>query len=520
MLGASEGPVTEGLPELLKGLMSPGAYPHPVRAVQLIETHVSWVLLTGEFAYKIKRPVQYAFIDLRCEERRAHFCHEELRLNRRFAPELYVEVCVIREQGGQATLLGSGRVIEHAVRMRQFDREEELDRLLAAGRIEAQELSAFGASLAGIHACVSVTSGSGTRGRPEKIRVQVQENLEECIQAAAVFGTGEELASLREPMARQLEQLAPHMARRLEEGFVRECHGDLHSRNIVRRKGRLLAFDCMEFEPEFRWIDVAEEIAFLVADLQAQDFRSAGHAFLCGYLSASGDYESVRLLELYKAHRALERAKVVALSTEKDTRLYHGYVRTARESLEPKHPRLILMSGLSGSGKTWLASRLAPQLNAIHIRSDVERKRHAGLAPTARAGAPPEQGLYSATATTQVHECLAQAATHVLAGGYTLIVDASFNRRQERERFRNLAATCGVQLQLVRCQAPEATLRKRIQSRAASARDASDADLAVLQWQQQHAEVIDPGEGIDVLDVQASDEVHPSIGELARSLGG
>lgn len=512
--------MSHGLPESFRNLLSPGAYPHPVRAVQLIETHVSWVLLTGEFAYKIKRPVQYAFIDLRSEERRAYFCHEELRLNRRFAPELYLGVCVVRERDGRASFCDTGRVIEHAVRMRQFDREEELDRLLASGRIEAQELAAFGGSLAETHTSVAVAARNGTRGRPETIRAQVRENLEECIDAAAVFGTSKELVSLREPISRRLEQLSAHMARRLEEGSVRECHGDLHSRNIVRREGRLLAFDCMEFEPAFRWIDVAEEIAFLVADLEAQEFRSAGHAFLCGYLSKSGDYESVRLLDLYKAHRALVRAKVVALSAEKNPHLYRGYVRTARESLEPKHPRLILMSGLSGSGKTWLASRLAPQLNAIHIRSDVERKRQAGLAPTARSRAAPEQGLYSPVVTTQVYERLAQAATHVLAGGYTIIVDATFNRREERERFRSLAATCGVPLQLVRCRAPEAILRRRIQERAARGNDASEADLSVLQWQQQHAEVIDPGEGIEVIDVQTTDEVQPSAGELARSLGG
>jgi len=150
----------------------------------------------------------------------------------------------------------------------------------------------------------------------------------------------------------------------------------------------------------------------------------------------------------------------------------------------------------------------------------VERKRQAGLRPTARSGAAPERGLYSPAATTQVYERLAQAAMHVLTGGYTLIMDATFNRREERERFRDLAAACGVPLQLVRCQAPDATLRKRIQSRAARASDASDADLAVLQWQQQHAEAIDSGEGIEVIDVQTTDEVQPSIGELARSLGG
>jgi hypothetical protein len=285
----------------------------------------------------------------------------------------------------------------------------------------------------------------------------------------------------------------------------------------------------MEFEPAFRWIDVTEEIAFLVADLDAQDFRSAGHAFLCGYLAESGDYEGVRLLNLYKTHRALVRAKVSALSAseakagsqerEQATRLFRGYLRTASESLGSMRPRLILMSGLSGSGKTWLAQRLAPMLNAAHIRSDLERKRQAGLAPTSRSGYGPEQGLYSRATTEQVYERLAGAAAHVLAGGYTAIVDATFNRRAERERLRRLAASYGVQLQLVRCQAPEATLRQRIEERAARGNDASDADLSVLQWQQQHAEPIDPGEEIDVLDVQSTQETRPSIDELARLLG-
>jgi uncharacterized protein len=512
--------VSHGLPEIFQDLLSPGAYPHPVRAVQLIETHVSWVLLTGELAYKIKRPVQYPFIDLRSEERRAHFCHEELRLNRRFAPELYLDVCVIREQGGHASFHGAGRIIEHAVRMMQFNREEELDRLLRSARIEAGELDDFGASLARIHASLEAASPDGILGRPESIRAQMLENLKQCIEAAAVFGAGHELTALRLPMSQRLEQLAPQMARRLRKGFVRECHGDLHSRNIVRRHGRLIAFDCMEFEPAFRWIDVAEEVAFLVADLAAQDFRGAGHAFLRGYLSASGDFESLRLLDLYQAHRALVRAKVAALSAGKDTPLYRGYVRTAREALQPKAPRLILMSGLSGSGKTWLASRLAPKLKAVHLRSDVERKRLAGLAPAARSGSASGEGLYSEATTARTYECLAQAAEHVLSGGYTVIVDATFNRRQERERFRSLAAACGVALQLVQCRAPQATLRKRIEKRAAEGRDASEADLAVLQWQLRHAEAIDPGEAIEVIDVRTADEIQPSIDSLARSLGG
>jgi predicted kinase len=284
----------------------------------------------------------------------------------------------------------------------------------------------------------------------------------------------------------------------------------------------------MEFEPAFRWIDVADELAFLCSDLDARGFPAHEHAFLGGYLDASGDFEALRLIGLYKAHRALIRAKVTALgvepesaSTERERAACHcrAYIRSARAALSPHHPRLILMSGLSGSGKTWLASRLAPRLGAIHVRSDVERKRGAGIEPSRRSGAAPEQGLYAASKTAQVYETLLAAAGHALAGGYTVIVDATFNRRADRELFRELAGRRGVPLQLLRCEAPESVLRHRIGERAAQARDASDADLDVLQWQQQHAEAIDPGEALEVIEVRTADPFEPSIGELVRRLG-
>lgn len=497
----------EGLPQHLQPLLQPEAYPHPVSAVQLVETHVSWVLLTGEFAYKIKRPVKYAFVDLSSRERRAFYCAEELRLNRRFASELYRDICAITLVDGKARIGGEGEPIEHAVRMRQFDRADELDRLLAAGRITPEELDAFGRNLADIHESLPVAGEGDEWGSFPVVQRVLTGNIEECGKSPVVI-------ALKEPFLTLLRGAEPLITARRRAGRVRECHGDLHSRNVVRYEGRLIAFDCMEFEPAFRWIDVAEEVAFLVADLQAQGFRTHAHAFLTGYLARSGDYGMCRVFALYAAHRALVRAKVAALAHQEDR--HQTYANTAREWLAPKKPVLLLMYGLSGCGKTWLAERLAPHLDAVHLRSDVERKRLAGIAEQARSGSGLQEGLYAQSVSAQVYERLAQCARDALAGGFNVIVDATFQRRDDRARFRELAAELGVPVRLIHCHAPAHVLEQRISERAQKGKDASEADLSVLQWQREHIEPFDAAENIPAIDADTTDpEV---LGIVLRSL--
>lgn len=521
MAGAASADRATAFPERLKALLGPGAYPHPVERVELIETHVSWVLLTGELAYKIKRPVRYPFVDQSVLERRTFLCQEEVRLNRRFAPQLYLGLSTIREVDGQARLdPARGEVIEWAVRMRQFRREEELDRLLLAGRIEPEALEAFGRDLAMIHAGLPVAAA----GEAPDACGLLLENLAECTQAARLLGRADDVAALKDPLQARLAALAPVMSGRLAAGRVRECHGDLHSRNIVRQGTHLVAFDCLEFAPALRLIDVADEMAFLLMDLDAQSCPLHAQAFLGGYLAHSGDYQACRVLDLYKAHRALVRAKVAALSAagapaEKSTdwqRQLERYVACARQALKPRRPRLILMSGLSGSGKTWVARRLAPMLGAVHLRSDLERKRLAGLPERACSGSRLEADLYSREASTRVYERLARCAGDVLAGGYTVIVDATFQRREQRAAFRSIAAEHPALI--IHCHAPPDVLEQRILKRRAAGTDASEADLAVLHWQQAQVEPTGPDEGFAVMDVATTGD--RAIDELARQLHG
>jgi len=520
------------LPEHLAALMQPRAYPHPVSGVTLVETHVSWILLTGEVAYKIKRPVCFPFLDLRSLERRAFFCNEELRLNRRFAPQLYREVCPIVRVAGEARLDGEGEPIEYAVRMRQFPRENELDNLLAHGRIAAQELADFGADLAAIHSALPVAEPPAPWGDPQAIRDAISNNFEECVQASAVFDGASAVRILRARLDQFLQAATPWMFDRREDGRVRECHGDLHAANIVRLESKLVPFDCLEFAASFRWIDVADEIAFLLADLDARGFPRHEQAFLGGYLGHSGDYQACRLLPLYKAHRALIRAKVnalrqrsavesgagVASADDGNLQAYRAYLDCAGRALSRKAPLLVLISGLSGSGKTWLAERLAPGLGAVHLRSDIERKRLAGLDEGARTGSALGEGVYCEGFTARVYAHLVTAAHDILCGGYIAVVDATFSRREVRDAFRKLAFRLNVPACLIHCHASHEVLRSRIVERERQGRDASEADLTVLEWQQEHWEPIAAQEHWTVIAVTTADVDLAELEQHIRSL--
>lgn len=525
--------MSASLPGAFEGLLEPSAYPHRINGVELVTTHVSWVLLAGDYAYKIKRPVRYPFVNLTSLERRRFLCEEELRLNRRFAPDLYIDVCrVVRANGTTQFVVpdvastrssepNAEEILDYAVRMRRFSRAEELDRLLDSHRIEPHELEAFGRELAQMHARLPAAPTPSLWGSPEEVHAQLLRNLLECAEAAAVFGSSGEILALRYPLQARLGAVESWLAARCSNGRIRECHGDLHSRNIVRIRGRLVAFDCLEYEPALRWIDTADEVAFLASDLKARGRPLHAQAFRGGYLAESGDYAACRVLSLYEAHRALVRAKVAALSAAQNgeagakdaLRQEHlRLVRVAAGALAPRIPRLLLMSGLSGSGKTWLARQLTERLSAVHLRSDVERKRAAGLRELAPSHSRPGADLYSAEATAALYDHLAQATEDVLAGSIATVVDATFLERAQRTRFVELAARRCVPLHLILCEAPEPVLRARITERSRSRRDPSEADLAVLAWQLKRIEAPIPKEGIRVIRV---DTARPDAFDLA-----
>jgi uncharacterized protein len=511
-----------GLPAGLAGLLHPQAYPHAVHDIVLVETPISWVLLTGEFAYKIKRPVRYPFVDLRSRQRRAFLCQEEVRLNRRFAADLYLGTSPICLEGTILRVGGAGEPIETAVRMRQFDRSEELDRLLEDDRVDPAQLAGFGEELADIHSTMPIARAADPWGQPDAVAELLRRNLEECIEAIRGLNTRFDAAAGRAALDERLEAARDWLAERRSGAHVRECHGDLHCGNIVRLSARLTPFDCIEFEPAFRWIDVADEIGFVIADMEARGRALHAHAFLSGYLERSGDYGACTHLGLYKAHRSWVRAKVEALRAQnapEGTEASRArqqccrYLECAPRFLAPRRGALILMYGLSGSGKTWLARRLAPELSAVHLRSDIERNR-----PSVRHGADSDgTNTYADEQRRRIYLHLAESAKRVIEGGYTVLVDATFQSRQDRALFRDLACELKIEPIVIHCQAPDTILVQRIQQRAVQGGDRSQATVEVLHQQQRSVEAITPAEGLRVIEAMTTDP--NTLASIVRQLG-
>ncbi|MEW6690372.1 MAG: AAA family ATPase, partial [Pseudomonadota bacterium] len=487
---------------LIAALRDPTRYPHPVQEVEVVETHISWVLLAGEYAYKLKKPVRLAFLDFSTLEARKRFCEEELRLNRRTAPGLYLEVVPIVQGAGGPALGGAGEAIEYALKMRRFADRALADRMAREGALGAAEADAIAASLAAFHASLPRAGPGDAFGSAAQVSAQARDNFEQIAALDAAAAAAAPFERLRAWTAREGARLGPAFEARRAAGCVRECHGDLHLGNIAFEGGRALPFDCIEFDPMLRWIDVASEVAFLVMDLRAHALDGLAARLLNAWLEAGGDYDAVRVLRYYSVYRAMVRAKIACI--RRDAREYRRYLDLAEALSRPARPALVLMHGVSGSGKTTLAQALLERFGAVRVRSDIERKRLHGLAPLARAGTGLASGIYDAEAGERTYARLAALARAILEAGYPAIVDAAFLRREQRERFARLAQDLEAGFVIAACSAPEETLLERVAGREARARDASDAGIAVLEhqiatWQplaageREHAVAVDTG---------------------------
>ena len=499
-------------PLAIQELLRPEAFPHAVTRLELRETHISWVVLTGPYAYKVKKPVKFDFIDASTLERRRQLCEEELRLNRRLAPELYIRVVPITRQDGRVVVCGSGDVLEYAVQMQQFDAAAELPQLLARCDVSAAEIAAFGESLARFHLQAPTAPASDVPQKTEQMYDSVLGNLAQLLTHLGPFAPAPELGRLVDWTHDTAHALDPTFQMRERGGFVREGHGDLHAANIARWHGRLVAFDCIEFDPRLRWIDVMNDVAFLVMDLVSRQRADLAFLLLSRYLEITGDYEGVRVLPFYAVYRALVRAKVDAITAESvpareaelRARLRHR-VRAAAGWMTPRQPTLILMHGPSGSGKSWMSERLVPEVRAVRIRSDLERKRLAGIGATASAAAAVRQGIYSAEFSHRTYSRVADCAEYCLSAGLNVIVDAAFLEAADREIFRTLARHMGAGFLIVSCQADSISLAAHILERSARRDDTSDATLAVLDKQLREIQPFEASEQECVIPIEVTE---------------
>lgn len=512
----------EGEPTLLAALRRADCYPHPVNDVRVIETHISWILLTGSWAYKIKKPVNLGFLDFTTLESRRHFCEQELQLNRRLAARIYEAVVEIRGTPDRPIVEGPGPVLDYAVKMREFAQEALASNMLSRGKFTAHHVDLLTRTVADFHAAAERAGATSPFGTPETVLQPALQNFEAlapCLEdtdRTTLQGlrgwTEGEYAKRREAFA----------ARR--NGHVRECHGDLHLRNIAVLDGRPVAFDCIEFDDRLRWIDVMSEVAFVMMDFEDRGSRDFAWRFLNGYLEATGDYAGLQVLRFYLVYRALVRAKVHALRARQSgiehaerQRLDHvvrEYLKLAAHFAAPFASALIITHGLSGSGKTSATQSLLERAGAVRVRSDIERKRLHGLSALARSESSPGAGIYTKAATVATYDRLRHLAAAIVEAGYLAVVDAAFLKRSERDAFRGAAATLGVPFLILAFDAPEATLRERVARRLGSGADASEADLAVLERQLAGHDPIAADEMPDTIHVNTQESLSSAPWEI------
>jgi aminoglycoside phosphotransferase family enzyme/predicted kinase len=515
--------MTDTLHNLVTALQQPELFPHPVTRFAVIETHISIILLTGTYAYKFKKPVNFGFLDFSTLARRRHFCAEELRLNRRLAPELYLEVVPVT---AGPRLGADGEAIEYAVRMREFEQTAQFDRMLDAGQLGPAHMDALALRIAAFHASVAVAGPESTYGRPVAVQAPVDENFSQVLECMQDAGERDRLAPLQDWARQAVQRLQPLLQARKDDGFIRECHGDLHLRNVALVDDVPVAFDCIEFNDNLRWIDIISEVAFMVMDLDQRGQSGLASRFLNTWLEHSGDYAGLSLLRYYLVYRAMVRAKVDCLrahqpdvdTAERSAILqeYHAYLALGERYTRPYPPALLLMHGLSGSGKTTISQFLLENLPAIRMRSDIERKRLHGLAGDARTGAGIAEGIYDHAANERTYRRLAELSGTVLDAGHSVIIDAAFLQQVQRTPFIELARARGVRCFIIDCQAPESELRRRIATRQRSRQDASEAGIEVLENQLRDYQQLDTStSGAEIL-VAGSDA--PALDGLMASL--
>lgn len=489
-------------------LLDPAAYAHVPRRVTLVETHISWVFLADDLVFKVKKPVDFGFLDYSTLARRKHWCEEEVRLNRRLCPDAYLGVEPIVEQSGTLRVGIPGVAIEYAVVMRRLPAGRMLDHLLRVGEVTESLIGRVAKRVAEFHATARQGPEIDQFGTPTAIRLNWDENFEQIQPYVGRTISAAHLATIRAFTEGYLDRRADIFARRLVQRRIRDCHGDMRSESICVTDG-LCIFDCIEFSDRLRCGDTASELAFLAMDIDARGRPDLAYWLVDRYIASSGDQELRAVLRFYACYRAFVRGKVQSFRLDQPVARQSAHrtaQRRARHYLQlawsyaraPDRPLLVLVRGLSGTGKTTLARALAMRLGGEVISSDRVRKELSGLETSARPSSAYGEGIYSPAMSQRTYVRMLELAAESLELGHTAVLDATFRARDERAAALALAKAAGVDHWIVECTLPEAEILRRIRDRVASGEGASDADAAVYLAQRASVERVDPSEGPQV----------------------
>ena len=461
------------------------------RSVEVIETHISSIILAGKYAYKIKKPLDFGFLDFSTLARRHFCCKEEIRLNSRLAPTLYLDVVSITGTVDDPQLEGVGIPIEYAVRMRRFDQAGLLSTHVDG--LSAERVDEIARTVATFHLQNATAEPVSRFGSYEQVSLPMQDNFEHIRRLLQEPRVIRKVNRLEQWTRRQHKKLEANFKARRDNGYIRECHGDLHLGNMTLIDGEVVIFDGIEFSPELRWIDTMSELAFLLMDLDEKGHPELSTRALNSYLEVTGDYRGIALLPFYQVYRAMVRAKVCALRInqvdddpplmKRERKEFHAYLDQAEGYTDKREPCLILTHGVSGSGKSFSVQQLLCHLPAIWLRSDVERKRLAGISADEMSDSRLGEDLYSPNFTERTYQELNRLADVILSAGFAVIVDATFLKRHHRQRFYKCAGMHRVPLVVLDFQVKAVELRRRVADRMEQKRRVSEADMAVLETQ-------------------------------------
>jgi aminoglycoside phosphotransferase family enzyme/predicted kinase len=467
--------VAQSVSPLILALQNPTVYPHPVDTVHVMETHISWIILTGKIAYKIKKPVHFNFVDFSTPEKRQYYCEEELKLNKACAAPIYKAVVPLYGSATSPSFISNGKPpFEYAVQMQEFSQEALLLPLLSHLDVTEQTLliNKVAAYLSDFHQQCPYAPPFSPYGDPNHTVYQpIQDNIADIQR----FSTDQNIQDTNARIAAWSEQqytaLLPLFSDRKADAFVRHCHGDLHLDNILSINGVIYCFDRLEFNLELQWIDVMSDLAFLLMDLEFHGFKILSHSLLNAYMNYSHDYDGLPLLIFYKAYRAMVRAKIALLASPPKTAETQAYLDYTDRLIQQSTPQLILTHGFSGSGKSQLSTALAPHLSCIVLRSDIYRHNK-------RFKRVETDPAYTQEHINAVYEGLFTLTDSLLKQGQNVWVDATFLKQSHRDKFISLAENIKISWAIVDVQAPYALLSERL-----AKRPLSEATVQVLEQQ-------------------------------------